>query len=319
MSAEHSANAQPWISVVVATYNRPARLAALLQALARQTLALATFEVIVVDDASPASPLAVVDRLRAKTSLQVRLIIQPHNGGPARARNAGTGQARAPIVAFTDDDCVPAPGWLAALLQSFADPAVAGAEGPVTTDETSISARTHQVRNQTPGAFFTANAAYRRAMFVAGGGFDELFPYPHAEDIDLGLRMQLQGPIVYCREAAVYHPVVPIGLVAHARKVRYNLSDVRLFLKHPSLRRKPEMAVWRYAARNVIVHDLKLMRAVGRLLPWHPWRWLEYMAYHGLRLTFTLLLVPQYRREEAVQRRLLAPCSSASAKETAPS
>jgi hypothetical protein len=97
--------------------------------------------------------------------------------------------------------------------------------------------------------------------------------------------------------------------------VRYNLSDVRLFLKHPSLRRKPGMVVWRYAARNVIVHDLKRVKAARQLLPWHPWRWLEYMAYHGLRLTFTLLLIPQYRREEARQRRLLALYAPALAKE----
>jgi hypothetical protein len=54
-----------------------------------------------------------------------------------------------------------------------------------------------------------------------------------------------------------------------------------------------------------MVSDLKLLGAAQHLLPRQPRRWLEYMAYYALRLTFTLLLLPRYRREELTQRRLL--------------
>jgi GT2 family glycosyltransferase len=36
--------------------------------------------------------------------------------GPSAARNAGARAARAPYVCFTDDDCEPAPGWVARLV-----------------------------------------------------------------------------------------------------------------------------------------------------------------------------------------------------------
>ena len=47
------------------------------------------------------------------------MLVQPH-GGPARARNLGARAARGRLLAFTDDDCRPEPGWLAALEAALA-------------------------------------------------------------------------------------------------------------------------------------------------------------------------------------------------------
>jgi GT2 family glycosyltransferase len=98
------------ISVVIPTWNRPGPLAACLGALTASFPPDA--ETIVVSDggAQDLGPVVApfVDSLRLR-------LLQPEHGGPAAARNRGLEVARGEIVAFTDDDCRPHPGWLAAL------------------------------------------------------------------------------------------------------------------------------------------------------------------------------------------------------------
>jgi glycosyltransferase involved in cell wall biosynthesis len=99
----------PALSVVVPTRDRPDALRACLAALADQRDA-GRIEFVVVDDGSVAreSVAQVVATLRG-----ARCVRQPARG-VAAARNAGVREARAPLVLFTDDDCVVQPGWAAA-------------------------------------------------------------------------------------------------------------------------------------------------------------------------------------------------------------
>src|SRR3954453_23879096 len=99
----------PDVSVVIATHNRPGGLATLLRALEAQTLDSGRFEVVVVDDGSD-PPVRLPDG--------VRILRHDVPQGPGPARNTGGRAAHPPLVAFTDDDCTPAPGWLAALVQA---------------------------------------------------------------------------------------------------------------------------------------------------------------------------------------------------------
>src|SRR5829696_9803412 len=89
------------------------------------------FEILVCDDGSNE---ADAERIRetAAADDRIRYLRQPPRG-PAAARNLGVACALAPIVAFTDSDTLPEPGWLAALLAPFADPKVVAVEGPVKT------------------------------------------------------------------------------------------------------------------------------------------------------------------------------------------
>lgn len=77
----------------------------------RQHQADRAFEIVVVDDGSVDA--AAVERAVEKISW-ARLVRRPP-GGTASARNSGVRAARAPFVAFTDDDCIPDPGWTEAL------------------------------------------------------------------------------------------------------------------------------------------------------------------------------------------------------------
>ncbi len=109
---------RPAIAVIVPTRDRPQQLSECLTALAGQTYPRARFEVIVVDDGSVEPLDAVIAGFADR--LAVRVIRQPRQSAAA-ARNSGIAATRAAVLAFTDDDCRPAPDWLERLAERFED------------------------------------------------------------------------------------------------------------------------------------------------------------------------------------------------------
>ncbi|MGH9122386.1 MAG: glycosyltransferase, partial [Acidimicrobiales bacterium] len=109
-----ASGATPEVSVVISSYRRPDRLERLLRSLAEQTMAAGSFEVLAVDNASEDGTGEVLDRLAAELPYKLLPLATFANRGPAPARNLGWHHSAAPLVAFTDDDCVPEPGWLEA-------------------------------------------------------------------------------------------------------------------------------------------------------------------------------------------------------------
>jgi glycosyltransferase involved in cell wall biosynthesis len=102
----------PQISVIVPTRNRSGLLRALLQDLRAQEAGDLEFEVLVVDNASRDDTRAVVLAVAA-CDPRLRYIYEPARGA-SLARNRGIASARAPILAFLDDDLRPAPNWVLA-------------------------------------------------------------------------------------------------------------------------------------------------------------------------------------------------------------
>src|SRR5689334_19234195 len=112
------------ISVVIPTYKRPALLQRCISALLNQTLPPETYEVIIVDDADcPQTRQQVASWLEQgkNESYTLRYIPVPASDhhGPAAARNRGWKAAQGDIIAFTDDDCIPLPDWLATGIHVF--------------------------------------------------------------------------------------------------------------------------------------------------------------------------------------------------------
>lgn len=160
-----------------------------------------SFEVIVVDQSVPPSPVPTDDRI---------VHVPTATRGKSAGLNVGVAAARADLVAFTDDDCTVPPDWLDRIEELFARyPEVALAFGElraipydpsqgwvpeVDLDEFRIvrAARSAYVRG---GA--GANMAARRAVFDAIGGYDEL--------IGPGSRFQA------CEEYDVYYRVLTSG------------------------------------------------------------------------------------------------------------
>src|ERR1700692_4042424 len=99
-------------SVIVPTFNRPALLGGCISALALQNYPRHAYEVIVADDGGSYDLEALVRPFAGE--MNVRFVRQK-NRGPATARNLGAEAATGRFLAFTDDDCQPAPAWLGAL------------------------------------------------------------------------------------------------------------------------------------------------------------------------------------------------------------
>ena len=97
----------------------------------------------------------------------------------------GGSAATGDIIAFTDDDCIPSPGWLSAGVAAFTD-GVLGVSGklivPMERNPTDYERNAAQLAN---GAFITANCFYRRSCLEAIAGFDENFTTAWREDSDL--------------------------------------------------------------------------------------------------------------------------------------
>lgn len=111
------------LSVVIPSLNRAPVLARALEALAAQTLSAARFEVLVVDNGSTDDTRAVVEAAQRRLA-NLRYLFEPRPGLHA-GRHRGLKEAAGDVLVFADDDSRGEPGWLAAIEENFADPAVA--------------------------------------------------------------------------------------------------------------------------------------------------------------------------------------------------
>jgi glycosyltransferase involved in cell wall biosynthesis len=109
----------PAISVVVPFFDSERYIAACVESLLGQEDVDGSFEIILVDNGSRDGSARILARYSALTVLE-----EPTPGAYA-ARNAGIRRARAPIVAFTDADCIADRHWLRAVARGMQDPTVA--------------------------------------------------------------------------------------------------------------------------------------------------------------------------------------------------
>ncbi|SJN10408.1 glycosyl transferase, family 2 [Leucobacter sp. 7(1)] len=114
------------VTVCIATLGRSRALAETVRAILTHTLA--AVEVLVVDN-DPRSG-RVHSALEGLHDPRLRIVTEPRKG-LSLARNRGISAARGRVVAFTDDDAHPQPGWIDALLSAFSDPVVGGVTGRV--------------------------------------------------------------------------------------------------------------------------------------------------------------------------------------------
>ncbi len=180
----------PTVSVVIATFNRAARLKRTLEALRCQRY-MPDDEVIVVDNGSSDETASVIQMASRDYPVPLRRLTEPVRGkGPALAR--GVAAARGSILALTDDDVVVARDWVATIRQVFRHPSAALVGGRVDPDwecppprwlhvdpdeqygmMTSPLALQHYGADQElgPRTAVGANVAIRRDVLDALGGF----------------------------------------------------------------------------------------------------------------------------------------------------
>jgi glycosyltransferase involved in cell wall biosynthesis len=197
------------------------------------------FEVVIVDDASTDDTQQLLEALTAKASFPLRCFRLARNAGPATARNLGWRAARGAVIAFTDDDCVPEPHWLASLLsaaetadvvqgRTLPDPAQVDHQGPFS--------RTLDISSE-DGYYQTCNIAYRRDLLERLGGFYEQFRYPAGEDTDLAWRAkELGATTTFAAAAVVHHDVRPSSFSVAVRDSWRWQSVALAASRHPRLR-----------------------------------------------------------------------------------
>jgi len=193
----------------------------------------------VVDDGSLDDTADLVEGLP-----RVRLISQA-NAGPAAARNRGAMEAMGAILLFTDDDCVPMPGWLNAMLEPFNDAEVVAAKGIYRTRQDRLMARFVQIEYEDRYRLMaglasidfvdTYSAAFRRDRFLEMSGYDTSFPVACAEDIELSYRMSARGwKMVFVPDAVVCHTHPDRFWVYLKKKYKFAFWRVLAVRKNPS-------------------------------------------------------------------------------------
>ena len=108
----------PEISAIICTWNRAHELVGALESFNQQTLARNRWELIVVDNNSTDNTPHIIQEA-ANTANYTLVGTVEKQQGLSRARNTGIQTARAPVVAFTDDDCLIDPAWLESILNIF--------------------------------------------------------------------------------------------------------------------------------------------------------------------------------------------------------
>lgn len=252
-----SGEATPRVSVVLATFNRPASLERLLRQLAVQTLDPREFEVVVVDDGSEPPVDTALGALTLPYGLKV---MRQANAGAAAARHQAILAARGEILVITDDDMqVPAeflaahlalhpPGSRRVVMGRMRDAPQIG-QMPLFERFHARQIGRRGTRRLRGNALYTGNASLRRADYLAVGGFDVSFRL--SEDMDLGLRLEQAGlELVLSEEAyTVHHSDHGDYSAWRQRAFAYGQYEVRISRKYPSLAHADP---WRFFFGNAL-------------------------------------------------------------------
>jgi glucosyl-dolichyl phosphate glucuronosyltransferase len=216
------------VSVLLATYRRPAVLARTLESFHALRTDGLTYELLVVDNGAPAEPEATLARVGA--GLPLRLFVEPTRG-KNRALNRAIPEARGALFVFTDDDVIVDPDWLLELVagaRRWPEHQVFGGRVlPLWPDGGAPSLRhkflTHAYaiadldRPEGPyaaGWVFGPNMAVRAAVFRAGWRFDPTVgpdgtaTYMTGGETELLHRLQRAGiGAVYLPRVRVHHQI----------------------------------------------------------------------------------------------------------------
>jgi glycosyltransferase involved in cell wall biosynthesis len=270
------------IDVIICTYNRAECLPRLLDALGKQTAPHSSFEILVVDDGSTDGTENLC-RDFAQIMPNLRYERARRNQGLARSRNLGIAVSRAPLLAFIDDDCIPARDWVERMIAALDKHLiVAGAIESPTEDFWKLC---HNIAQFHP---FLSSRRARKSRFIAGanmgfhrrvlesiGGFEP--ERMMAEDMECILRAGRAGiDVAFRPEAVVRHDPPRTGLreilhyaAKHARTTVHLRRHYRTELGIPSLVLSPAFLLF-FSPVIAILTTCKIFFTDPILLRRHP-------------------------------------------------
>lgn len=284
------------VSIVIPTHNKRKDVVRCIAALLQQDFSGKSYEIIVVDDGSKDdTPDILPDIDTGEVSFTYCRL---EGKGPACARNEGIRNAKAPIIAFIDDDAIPQPGYLKAIYEPFADDTVVGVEGkvvPVEGEEMGLLGMSP--RNIEGGVYLTCNIAFRRSVLEEVGGLDESFPYPAFEDTDLAAAVEPYGKIIWQPKAEVWHPRRRWSLKRAIREIKFN-EPLMVFARrygYLGWKNRPTRfaALQVYLSAVILLPVGRILRGIKGVLTAHPSQALEYSAISFLQgVAASILVIP---------------------------
>jgi len=235
-----------------------------LDGLGAQTLQPPEVELVLVDNGSTDGSQALLEEWASSGPGRITVRVE-QNHGVAPARNLGLQKASAPIVAFTDDDCVPDDRWLERGLAAMDRPDVAVVQGATSPDPTVPLGRwprTQEITGLT-GFFETCNVFYRRDALLAAGGFDETLGW-FGEDVAAAWSvLRRGGRAEFASDAQVVHAVTHPGFRAFLGYARHYTNWPAVVRQCPELR---DTALWRrWFLRERSAELLALVLGAGAL------------------------------------------------------
>ena len=256
------------LSVIIPTHNRAAKLRSCLEALSRQTLSAADFDVIVVNDGSTDDTAAMLAQLKTPFALRV---IEPAQRGQCAARNAGAEIANR-FCLFLDDDIIPLPELVATHLEAQQAHQGAVVIGPLTSrlpDDADWANRSdwytrcfandwaahydrldQGVRPPRWRDCYSGNMSVAHDVLLEAGGF--AVDLPAEFDVELGYRLQCSGaPFVYAPTARGEHDdYKPAPRLIHDDEEQGRVWP-ELIRRHPALLPEILYAFWDTSPRSI--------------------------------------------------------------------
>jgi len=235
----------PQVSCVICTVDRSESIAAAVASVLRGDLR--DIELVVIDQSADdrtrdaCAPFAADPRFRYVHNLR---------RGLSRAYNRGIAETRAPILAFTDDDCVAPTDWAASILAVFErEPDIDMVYGQVIAPQawpagthipTLLYDRPERISRGTGVRIIGmgANFAARRALFERVGLFDEALggggPLRSSQDFDFQYRVFRAGGVIRLSpEVNVeHHGARTIGEQWSRTLQAYGIGDGAFYWKH---------------------------------------------------------------------------------------
>ncbi len=280
------------ISLIICTRDRCQHLARCLESLQKIQFAR-SWELIIVDNGSIDATAATVKTFAKCFPGKMAYLFEP-TFGLGNAHNSGLAIASGDILAFTDDDCYPAPDFLCKICSVFErDQSLGYISGRImlhdpqdipTAVNESMAPLTFPARSfVSVGSVQGANMAFRRQALVDIGGFDPIFgpgALFNAEDIDAAGRASAAGwKGRYCPEVVVRHH--------HGRKVsdapyQWKSAGIGTGAYHMKLLLRG--GEWRWFARSVY----EMRRRFGMNRIWVLWEPVGAARYAYLYMTQTL-------------------------------
>jgi cellulose synthase/poly-beta-1,6-N-acetylglucosamine synthase-like glycosyltransferase len=284
------------ISLICTVLNEGESIRALLDSLVAQTQP--PDEIVVVDGGSRDNTVAILHEYAER--LPLRVISLP-GANISAGRNRAIAEARGDIIAITDAGVVLDAGWLAHIMQPFADPAINVVCGWFEADvrtvfEAALGATTLPHLREVDARTFlpsSRSVAVRKSAWEQVGGYPEWLDY--CEDLIFDLRLkQVAGAFAFAPQAVAHFRPRPSLTAFYRQYYRYARGDGKadLWLKRHAIR---------YATYLVAAPAI-----VGLALWAHPAFWLLVLAGAAVYLR------TPYRRLPEMMRRLALSNASGS-------